>query len=137
LLQNRVVERFSRDERAADKRAADIAQGRGKNARSKTTNKPRRFPVSGRTAFNRRIQDIADQYVLALGGWQALSDLMAANVRRAAELVALAEKKRAIALRDGDVGLLRLVRLEGAASRAVRPLQLDVKRERESETLQE
>ena len=30
LLQNRVVERFSRDERAAVKRAADIAQGRGK-----------------------------------------------------------------------------------------------------------
>ena len=30
MLQNLVVERFSRDERAADKPAADIAQGRGK-----------------------------------------------------------------------------------------------------------
>jgi hypothetical protein len=137
LLQNRVVERFSRDERAAVKRAADIAQGRGKNARSKMTNKPRRFLVSGRTALGRCIQDIADQYAFALGGWQARSDLTAANVRRTAELMALAEKKRGIALRDGNIDLFRLVRLEGAARRAEAALQLDVKREPEPETLQE
>ena len=136
MLQNRVVERFSRDERAADKRTADTAQGRGKNARSKTTNKPRRFLVRGRTALGRRIQD-ADQYAFALGGWQALSDLMAANVRRTAELMTLAEKKRGIALRDGNIDLLCLVRLEGAARRAEAALQLDRPREPEPMSIEE
>jgi hypothetical protein len=42
-----------------------------------------------------------------------------------------------IALRDGNIDLLRLVRLEGAARRAEAALQLDVKREPEPETLQE
>jgi len=48
---------------------------------------------------------------------------------------ALAEKKRGIALRDGNIDLPRLVRLEGAARRAEAVLQLDVKREPEPETL--
>ena len=49
----------------------------------------------------------------------------------------MAEKKRGIALRDGNIDLPRLVRLEGAARRAEAVLQLDVKREPEPETLQE
>jgi hypothetical protein len=56
---------------------------------------------------------------------------MAANVRKAAELTALAEQTRAAALRDGNLDPLALVRLEGAANRAVRALMLDSKREPE------
>jgi hypothetical protein len=46
------------------------------------------------------------------------------NIRRAAELTALAEETRVIALRKGasTIDLTSLVRLEGVASRAVRAL---------------
>jgi hypothetical protein len=70
----------------------------------------------------------AHAYAELLGGWAVLSDTMAANVRRAAELVALAENARADALRNGNTDALGLVRLEGAANRAVRALQLDRKK---------
>jgi hypothetical protein len=58
---------------------------------------------------------------------------MAMNVRKAAELTALAEKARADALRDGNVDPLALVRLDGAANRAVRALELDRKRDQPPE----
>jgi hypothetical protein len=86
------------------------------------------LPVSGRSAVGRRIHDLSDQWAAALGGWDTLTDLMSSNVRKAAELTALAEKCRADALRDGNVDPLALVRLEGASNRAVRALQLDVPR---------
>jgi hypothetical protein len=98
------------------------------NNRARLTNNPRKLPVSGRSAVGRRIHDLSDQWAAALGGWPALSDMMASNVRKAAELTALAEKCRADALRDGNVDPLALVRLDGAANRAVRALQLDVPR---------
>ena len=50
---------------------------------------------------------------------------MCANVRRAAELTALAEQKRAHALRDASVDPLAVMRLHGAADRTVRALQLE------------
>jgi hypothetical protein len=105
-----------------------LEQIRGKNTRSRATNKPRKFAVSGRTALGRRIHDLADTYANALGGWPALSTLMGMNVKKAAELTALAEQTRANALRDGNVDPLGLVRLEGAANRAVRALMLDIPR---------
>lgn len=54
--------------------------------------------------------------------------MLRSNVRKAAELSALAEQPRADSLRDGDVDPLALVRLDGAASRAVRALGLDRRR---------
>jgi hypothetical protein len=99
------------------------------NNRAKLTNNPRKLPVSGRSAVGRRIHDLSDQWAAALGGWDTLTDLMSSNVRKAAELTALAEKCRADALRDGNVDPLALVRLEGASNRAVRALQLDVPRD--------
>jgi hypothetical protein len=81
------------------------------------------------------MQDLADTYANALGGWSGLSALLASNVRKAAELTALAEQTRADALRDGTFDPLALVRLEGASSRAVRALALDVPREPASTSL--
>jgi hypothetical protein len=122
VLQNRVVER-----------AATVT--RSVNNRAKITNNPRRLPVSGRTALGRRIHDLADGFADVLGGWSALGDVLAANVMRAAQLTALAEQKRAEALRDGNVDPLAVVRLEGAANRAVRALHLDRKRDPAEQTL--
>ncbi len=85
--------------------------------------------ISGRTALGRRVRDLAESFAAELGGWPALSDTAAANVRKAAELSALSEQCRAEALRSGSVDPLALVRLEGAANRAVRSLNLDRKRE--------
>jgi hypothetical protein len=93
--------------------------------------------ISGRTALGRRVRDLAESYASQLGGWLALSDTMAANVRKAAELTSLAEQSRAEALRNGNVDPLALVRLEGAATRAVRALGLDCKREPERPSLAE
>ena len=94
------------------------------NNRSKLSNKPRSFPVSVRSALGRRLRDIADDYASQLGGWPSLSDTMAANVRRASELAALAEQSRADALRNGCVDPVALTRLEGIADRAKRALGL-------------
>ena len=74
---------------------------------SRITNDPRRLPVSGRTALGRRIPDLADGYAAALGGWPGLSAVMCANVRRVAELTALAEQKRAEALALSCVCIVR------------------------------
>jgi len=105
------------------------------NNRAKLTNKPQRMSINGRTAIGRRVRDLCEGFVAQLGGWSALSDTMIANVRKAAELSALAEQTRAAALRDGNVDALGLVRLEGAATRAVRALSLDRKREPTGPTL--
>jgi len=98
------------------------------NIRARSTNRPQKMVIDGRTELGRRVRDLAETFALRLGGWAALSDTLAANVRRAAELSALTEKARADALRNGNVDPLGLVRLEGAANRAVRALQLDRKR---------
>ena len=62
---------------------------------------------------------------------------MIASIRRAAELSSLAEEVRTNALLDGNINPIGLVRLEGAASRATRALQLDRKREPEPMSLGE
>jgi hypothetical protein len=70
--------------------------------------------------------------------WASLSDTMIASIRRAAELNALAEEVRTNALRrDGNIDPIGLVRLEGAASRAVRALQLDRPREPEPMSIEQ
>jgi hypothetical protein len=94
------------------------------NNRSRISNRPRRMAIDGRSQLGRRLHDLAQDFAAQLGGWPGLSDTAAANVRRAAELTALAEQKRAEALQDGSVDPVGLVRLEGAAGRAVRALGL-------------
>jgi len=80
--------------------------------------------VNGRTALGRRLKDLADSYARSLGGWSSLSDTLAANVRKAAELTALSEQARAGALRNGTFDPIAVARIEGVASRAVRALSL-------------
>jgi hypothetical protein len=107
---------------------SDATAVRPANVRSRTTNRPRKMALDGRTALGRRVADLAESYAAALGGWPALTDMQAANVRRAAELAALAEQARADALRTGNSDPTALVKLDGAASRAVRALGLDRQR---------
>lgn len=103
-----------------------LSDDRPRNVRSAATNDPRRSAgVSGRTAEGRRIRDLVESYVTSLGGHAGLSDTQLADVRRAAELKVLAERARAQALQQpGVVDLTALVKLEGAADRAVRRLGL-------------
>jgi hypothetical protein len=96
------------------------------NYYSRLTSKPQRPVVSKRTALGKRLRDLADGFAERLGGWPVLSVGAAAAVRRAAELVALGEQMRCAALRNGDVDPDRLLRLDGAAARAVRALGLKI-----------
>lgn len=96
------------------------------NNRSKLSNQRRVFPISARSALGRRLRDLADDYAARLGGWRTLSDVMVSNVRRAAELAALAEQSRAAALRDGNVDPVALARIDGCARRAERALGLPI-----------
>src|SRR5215475_16071665 len=112
---------------------ADHSQAarRPANNRSRSTNRPAKMVIDQRSAVGRRLKDLADAYAEALGGWPKLSDAQAAAVRRAAEMVALAEQARHEALRNGVGDPDRLVRLENLAARAVKALSLDRKREPE------
>jgi hypothetical protein len=92
------------------------------NARSVATNRPRKQVLSGNTLEGRRLLDLADAYAAALGGWPALSELQAARVRRAAELVVIAEHARRDALLGKFSDPALLVKLENVAARAVRSL---------------
>jgi hypothetical protein len=113
----------------------ETAFRRSKLASAKQTNSlrrlnpPRHFwlaEIDGRSRIGRRIIDLSEDFAHQLGGWAALSPVMVANVRRAAELVALAEQARLNALREGIGNPEKLARLEGAAERSVRALGLDV-----------
>lgn len=108
----------------------DMTEERPANVRSRTTNQPRRFNgISGRTAEGRRLRDILDAIVRALGGYDALSDVQLSDARRAAELTALAETARMQALRPGGgaFDVAALVKLEGVADRALRRLRIKPK----------
>jgi hypothetical protein len=96
------------------------------NYYSRLTSKPQRPAVSQRSALGKRLRDLADGFAERLGGWPVLSVGAAAAVRRAAELVALSEQTRRDALCNGGVDPDRLLRLDGAAARAVRALGLKI-----------
>jgi hypothetical protein len=81
--------------------------------------------VDGRTLVARRRRELIEVYAAALGGADALSEGQLIDIRKAAELTALAEQARARAMRDGtaDIGeLSAMIRLESTAARAVRTL---------------
>jgi hypothetical protein len=95
------------------------------NARAVATNRPRKQVLNGATTEGRRLLDLADAYAQALGGWPTLTELQAATVRRAAELVVLAEMAQRDALTGArDLAPEQISRLESCATRAVRALGL-------------
>jgi len=84
--------------------------------------------VGPRRARLLRRRALIAAYSDALGGDAALSEPQKADIKKAAELVALAENCRALALQEGNPGgpsaISAMVRLESAAARAVRVLRL-------------
>jgi hypothetical protein len=102
---------------------------RSRKQRSKITNRPTKMVIDGRSQIGRRLRDLADQFADGLGGWQQLSELRATAVRKAAELVAIAEGLRADRLRGLPVSPDDIVRTDRLAHLAVRQLGLDHKRE--------
>lgn len=83
--------------------------------------------LDGRTMVARRRRELIDVYTAAMGGPAALTDGQQIDIRKAAELTALAEAARARAMRDGtgDAGeISAMVRLESTAARAVRALNI-------------
>jgi hypothetical protein len=93
--------------------------------RAKISNDPRYVAGhTGRSPAGRRRRDLVNFFATALGGLDKVSPVQITDIRRAAELTALAEETRAKALCEGTgaIDLTALVRLEGAASRAVRSL---------------
>jgi hypothetical protein len=83
--------------------------------------------LDGRTQVAKRRRELIAIYTAALGGILALTDGQQIDIRKAAELTALAEQARARAMRDGfaDAGdLSAMVRLESTAARAVRALNI-------------
>jgi hypothetical protein len=96
--------------------------------RSPADNPPTRGGIlDGRTRRARRRRELIRTYSKALGGDRALTDGQRVDIRKAAELVALAEDARALALQEGPGGagaISAMVRLESASARAVRALKL-------------
>jgi hypothetical protein len=83
-----------------------------------------------RSRAGRRAAQLMRQFEVALGG--NLTDGQRLAVSRAAVMTAIAEDARVRRLNGApDVTLDDLVRLDGAANRAVRALHLDAKRERQ------
>jgi hypothetical protein len=83
--------------------------------------------IDGRTVVARRRGELIEIYAEALGGVTALSEGQYIDIRKAAELTALAEQARARAMRErvasaGEISAM--VRLEGMAARAVKALNV-------------
>jgi hypothetical protein len=98
------------------------AMAKGK---SRITNRPTKLVgLDNRSSHGRRRRDLIRDYVTALGGAEKVPPATMNDITRAADLVALAEKTRADALRGDAVDMGDLVRLEGAADRAVRRLAI-------------
>ena len=75
-------------------------------------------------------------YVDALGGKDKIEPSVMIDITRAADLVAIAEQRRADALRGVEVDMGDLVRLEGAADRAVRRLGIKSEKRQASPLVQ-
>jgi hypothetical protein len=79
--------------------------------------------VDGRSTVAKRAKRHAHTFFKQLGGADAVDPIVAARVRRAAELVAVAELTRAGAMR-GEANLNDLIRVERLAEIAIRRLGL-------------
>jgi hypothetical protein len=81
--------------------------------------------LDGRTRRARRRRELVGIYSAALGGDAVLTEGQRVDIRKAAELVALAEDCRALAMQEGiaNAGAISaMVRLESSSARAVRAL---------------
>jgi hypothetical protein len=89
--------------------------------------------LDGRTRLARRVKQLTKAYLAALPG--PASPVQVAQVRRAAEMTALAEHARSKRMAGDEVSWDDVVRLDSAARRAVRDLKLPAEPEvRESMT---
>jgi hypothetical protein len=101
------------------------ARSKRRNGRSRSTNNPAYLPRQALRPFQaaRRQRDLVEAFMSALGG--SVSELVAVQIRKAAELLTMAEGIRAGALggtpqSSGD--LTALIRIEGEARRTLRSL---------------
>jgi len=106
-----------------------------KKQRARRTNDPfSEFDTN--TSRGRRLADLTRAYLQALGNPPEIE--RQAEAIAAAELQVLAEEARALALKQvGHADLDQVIRLQGAADRAVRKLGLNRRREPESLSLRE
>jgi hypothetical protein len=94
--------------------------------RSRRTNNPNHGGVSRNSAAGRRVRDLLHAFLKAMGDPDDV--VLQANALRAAELMTAAEIARHKLLSGiGDAD--QVLRLEGAAGRAVRALNINRKRE--------
>jgi cobalamin-dependent methionine synthase I len=76
--------------------------------------------------MDRRRRDLVETFMAALGGPSVVNDLTQVTVRKAAELVVLAEATRAGMLNGVVTDITALIRIEGEARRACRALGLKI-----------
>ena len=88
--------------------------------RARATNDPLHGRASRNTAQGRRIGDLFDAYLRAMGN--PVDALAQANALAAAELKVATEDARAKLLAGGNIDPDQVVKLEGAAARAERKL---------------
>jgi hypothetical protein len=93
-----------------------------RNGRAASTNNPEALSRVSHQAQTRRRHDLIRVFVDALGGRDAVSDVALMQVKKAAELLALAEMVRAKMLGDPGRDVTGLVRLEGEARRTLAAL---------------
>src|SRR5258705_13376413 len=92
------------------------------NGRAASTNNPGAVSGVPHQAQARRRHDLIRVFVNALGGRDAVSDVALMQVKKAAELLALAEMVRAKMLGDPGRDVTGLVRLGGEARRTLAAL---------------
>jgi hypothetical protein len=76
--------------------------------------------------MERRRRDLVETFMAALGGPSVVNELTQVTVRKAAELVVLAEATRAGMLNGVVTDITALIRIEGEARRACRSLGLRI-----------
>ena len=93
-----------------------------RNGRAASTNNPETLARVSHQAQTRRRHDLIRVFVAACGGREAVSDVGLMQIKKAAELLALAEMVRAKMLGDPGRDVTGLVRLEGEARRTLAAL---------------
>jgi hypothetical protein len=109
--------------------AAEPPHSKRRLGRSRSTNNPSFLPRKPLSPFQaaRRQRDLVEAFVNALGG--SVTELVAVQIRKCAELLTMAEGIRAGALggtpqTSGD--LMALIRIEGEARRCLKTLGIKV-----------
>jgi hypothetical protein len=117
-MENRLADTASSPAR----RSPDVAVS-VKHKRARLTNKPLRVRANRHTAQGRRLCDLFEGYVAALGN--PTDPLVLANVLAASELKTVAEVMRSKLLAGESIDPAHVVKVENLANRAERKLGLD------------